>query len=233
MLPAQRRPRKDQQRNRLALVEAAFEIFGESGIEAPLDAVARRAGVSNATLYRHFPTRRDLIVVILLSSLERNAREIERALLHPIAWEGLREYLSWLFAEQIQNPTHLSAMRAVPAGENLDVDRLRDAAHGALKRLLAQAQADGSVRTDRWIEDVYLVLLLNESLVSERLASPEAASRRFLALVVDVLAAPSPGCVSAAEPESIAALRSTLGREIAGLPTPSSPPGDGLTELPG
>lgn len=227
MPSAPRRPRSDRQRNRQALLDAAAVVFGESGIDAPLDTVARRAGVSNATLYRHFPKRRDLVVAILLVSLERNAREIEKAMQHTIAWEGLQEYLSWLFAEQIKNPTHLSAMRAVPAGENLEVDGLRDAAHESLKQLLAQARADGFVRPDRYIEDLYLLLLLNESLASERLASPDAASRRFFELAIDVLATQCPSPAMGTGPDPVAVLRSTLARELAGLPTPNTPTGDG------
>jgi AcrR family transcriptional regulator len=224
MATTERRPRKDQQRNRRALLEAAGEVFGEQGIGAPLDAIARRAGVSNSTLYRHFPTRRDLIVVVLLDSLQRNADELDRALRSPTAWSGLQQYLEWLFAEQVRNPTHLGAMRAVPAGENADVDGLRDRAHADLQRLMTQAQREGSLRPDRWIEDLYILLLLNESFVHARLESPGAASRRFLDLAVDALAARSPARPEDAgkEPVSIAILRSTLGRELAGLPVPAA-----------
>ena len=55
-----RQPRSDVARNRRLLVEAAIESFQEFGWDVPLDRVARRAGVGNATLYRHFPTRDDL-----------------------------------------------------------------------------------------------------------------------------------------------------------------------------
>lgn len=221
-----RRPRKDQQRNRQALLDAAFRVFGQLGIDAPLDTVAKHAGVSNATLYRHFPTRRGLIIVILLDSLERNAVALERAAAQPSAWGGLRGYLSWLFAEQVQNPMHLSAMRAVPAGTNVDVDRLRDAAHGDLKLLMAGAQSEGAMRADRWIEDLYIVLLLNESFVGARLEAPEVASRRFLDLVLDAFAVhPSgSGSEAGAAPESIAILGATLARELAGLPDPPIAP---------
>lgn len=59
-----RRPRADALRNRAALVAAATDVFAEHGTDAPLDDIARRAGVGNATLYRHFPTRRDLVVAV-------------------------------------------------------------------------------------------------------------------------------------------------------------------------
>ena len=63
--PAPRRPlRADAARNVQALIAAAKELFDEQGLDVALDDVARRAGVGNATLYRNFPTRADLIVAV-------------------------------------------------------------------------------------------------------------------------------------------------------------------------
>ncbi|GAA2214726.1 hypothetical protein GCM10009850_101910 [Nonomuraea monospora] len=56
--------RVDAQRNRDLLLAAAVQVFAERGTDAPLDDVARRAGVGNATLYRHFPTRSDLLIAV-------------------------------------------------------------------------------------------------------------------------------------------------------------------------
>ncbi len=62
--PRSRPRRADAQRNRELLLAAAKDVFTERGIDAPLDDIARRAGVGNATMYRHFPTRSDLIVAV-------------------------------------------------------------------------------------------------------------------------------------------------------------------------
>jgi AcrR family transcriptional regulator len=63
--PTPRRPlRADAARNVQALIAAAKELFDEQGPDVALDDVARRAGVGNATLYRNFPTRADLIVAV-------------------------------------------------------------------------------------------------------------------------------------------------------------------------
>jgi len=70
--------RADARRNRDAILAAARAVFAESGLEAPLDAIARRAGVGRATLYRRFPTRDDLVAAIHqdnLAELERVAAE--------------------------------------------------------------------------------------------------------------------------------------------------------------
>jgi AcrR family transcriptional regulator len=62
--------RADAQRNRDQLVEAAREVFAEFGTAAPLDEVARRARIGNATLYRHFPTRDDLLVAVYAEEVQ-------------------------------------------------------------------------------------------------------------------------------------------------------------------
>ncbi|MEU1055489.1 helix-turn-helix domain-containing protein [Streptomyces sp. NPDC005876] len=62
-------------RNRAALIAAAREIYAEHGLDAPLSAIARRAGVGQGVLYRHFPDRS----AVALAVLEENVRRIEQA----------------------------------------------------------------------------------------------------------------------------------------------------------
>src|SRR6201999_3204489 len=68
--PARAPMRADARRNYEALLDAADEIFSRRGPDAPLDEIARRAGVGNATLYRHFPSRRDLLVAVCIGDVE-------------------------------------------------------------------------------------------------------------------------------------------------------------------
>lgn len=65
MTPDATRPKRaDAQRNQQALLEAAAAVFVETGVEAPVREIAAKAGVGTATIYRHFPTRADLIVAV-------------------------------------------------------------------------------------------------------------------------------------------------------------------------
>ncbi|MFF8032870.1 MULTISPECIES: helix-turn-helix domain-containing protein [unclassified Streptomyces] len=77
--PAERRPANDgpraAARNRAALVAAAREICAEYGLDAPLSAIARRAGVGQGVLYRHFPDRTAVVSAVL----EENVRQVEQA----------------------------------------------------------------------------------------------------------------------------------------------------------
>jgi AcrR family transcriptional regulator len=62
--------RADARRNEKALLDAAAEVFVTSGVEAPIRDIAARAGVGTATIYRHFPTRADLIIAVYRHQVE-------------------------------------------------------------------------------------------------------------------------------------------------------------------
>ncbi|MFJ6836933.1 TetR/AcrR family transcriptional regulator [Streptomyces sp. NPDC091209] len=65
------RPRRaDARRNQETLLDAAAAVFATSGVEAPVRDIAARAGVGTATIYRHFPTRADLIVAVYRHQVE-------------------------------------------------------------------------------------------------------------------------------------------------------------------
>ena len=69
--PASRPLRADARRNRDAILRAARETFEAEGVLASLDGIALRAGVGNATLYRNFPTRDDLLAAVMEDSIGR------------------------------------------------------------------------------------------------------------------------------------------------------------------
>ncbi|MGW7349840.1 TetR/AcrR family transcriptional regulator [Streptomyces sp. NPDC054784] len=95
-----RRPANDgpraAARNRAALVAAAREVFAEQGLAAPLSAIARRAGVGQGVLYRHFPDRAAAVAAVL----EGNVRQIERAADEADAtFAGVLGVLTWHLTE--------------------------------------------------------------------------------------------------------------------------------------
>jgi AcrR family transcriptional regulator len=215
-----RKPRKDQQRNREALVSAARHEFASQGIDAPLDVIAKRAGVGNATLYRHFPSREALVAEILRLNLKRSAAVLTEALQLPAGWDGLVDYLSWLFAEQLDNAAYMSALRAIPAGRDTDIDTSRDQTVADLDQLITRAKSEGTMRADRWIEDIFLALTLNETLASAGHRHLRSASLRFLELTLTSFATNPAPPASTDEPQAVLALRHTLGHELAGQRAP-------------
>lgn len=221
MTSVERKPRKDLQRNREVLQSAAREVFAIQGIDAPLDVIAKRAGLGNATLYRHFPTRQALVIEVLQFNLQRSTAALTEALRQSSGWDGLVDYLSWLFAEQLNNAAYMSALRAVPAGQDAGVDAIRDQTVSDLNQLISRAKTEGSMRTDRWIEDVFLALTLNETLANTGHRDQRSASLRFLELTLAALSTdPTPPGSATDVPGAILALRRTLGHELAGLPNP-------------
>jgi AcrR family transcriptional regulator len=97
---SERKPRSDAQRNRERILEVAREAFSRAGANASLDDIAATAGVGPGTLYRHFPTREELLVAVYRTEMEKLAAAEQRlaAELPPI--EALRAWLL-LFIDNI------------------------------------------------------------------------------------------------------------------------------------
>src|SRR2546423_14636484 len=85
--------RADAARNRAAIVEAARAVFAEHGLDAPLDDIARRAGTGNATLYRRFPTRGDLVAAVFADRMAEHVAAVEAGLADDDPWNGFASYL--------------------------------------------------------------------------------------------------------------------------------------------
>src|SRR3954452_7770297 len=85
--------RADAERNRERILAAAREVFAERGLDAPFDAIAQRAGVGQATLYRRFPRREDLIAACFAPKLAEYAEVLDDALALPDAWAGFCAFL--------------------------------------------------------------------------------------------------------------------------------------------
>jgi AcrR family transcriptional regulator len=152
-----RRPRADAERNRLRLMEAANAVFTERGADAPLEEIARRAGVGIGTLYRHFPTRETLLTEVYRHAVEQLA-EAASALsstLPPLdalrAW--MRLFVDYIATKQVVAPA-LNAIGSTP---------LLYAASGptittAISQLTDRAVAAGDIRLD--IEPIDLLRAL-------------------------------------------------------------------------
>ena len=91
--PGSRRLRADAERNRAAIVAVARDVFAEQGLEAPLEAIAARAGVGIATLYRRFPTREKLVAAALTEKVAEYAEAAEQALAAADPWDGFAGFV--------------------------------------------------------------------------------------------------------------------------------------------
>src|SRR3954467_6209292 len=85
--------RADAARNRQAIVEAARAVFADHGLDAPLDEIAKRAGTGNATLYRRFPTRGDLLEAVFADRLAHHVAAVDAAPAIDDPWEAFASYV--------------------------------------------------------------------------------------------------------------------------------------------
>ncbi len=95
-LVATRPLRADARRNREAILRAAREVFERDGVLCSLDGIALRAGVGNATLYRNFPTRNDLLAAVMESDLDAARAEAKTLAAEHAPRRALAEWLVWL-----------------------------------------------------------------------------------------------------------------------------------------
>lgn len=146
------RPRADALRNRERIVAAARELFVEYGSEAPLDEIARRAGIGNATLYRHFPDRAALIHDVVLSVMVRVAECAERIAAEDLAAEhsdpfaALRDFVHAAADERIGALCPMLSDAFGRACPELEAERVR--LEGAVEGLMERARNAGRLRTD-------------------------------------------------------------------------------------
>ncbi|GIJ46834.1 TetR family transcriptional regulator [Virgisporangium aliadipatigenens] len=174
--------RADAARNRDRLLGAAAELFAERGLDAPLDEIARRAGVSIGTLYNHFPTRdalQDALLPMRLAVLDDLA---VAALDHADAWAGLVAFLDGLFALHAEDRSLNDAL----AGRVAVSPQLLEACHrtfGNVERLLARAKESGQLRADFAPDDFGALV----QAMSQVIRTSPGAWRRHLAFFVDGL----------------------------------------------
>jgi AcrR family transcriptional regulator len=157
--PPARKPRADAQRNRERILESAKDVFTRDGAAASLDEIARLSGVGNATLYRHFPTRDDLIGAIYRSEVEKLAAAEQRfaATMPPL--EALRAWML-LFIDHVESKRLiLPAMDTVAGGSMRLVEGSRPLIHTAFVASVQRAIASGDLRPDTNPEDFVRALV--------------------------------------------------------------------------
>jgi len=145
--PHTRKPRADAQRNRDRILEVARHAFARDGAAASLDDIARRAGVGNATLYRHFPTRDDLIEAVYRSEVEKLAAAERRfaATMPPL--EALRAWMLLFIDHVAAKKLIIPAMETVAGGSMRLVEGSRPLIHTAFVTAVERAIASGDLRS--------------------------------------------------------------------------------------
>jgi AcrR family transcriptional regulator len=161
------RPRRaDAQRNHDLVLAAAKEAFAEQGVDVAIDEIARRAGVGNATLYRHFPTRRELIVAVYADEVAALNGQGAALLGSDDPGGALREWLLAFIAHVATKRDLALAVSDLPEGGAEDggegdgdgrtalFARWHESMHATAGPLLARAQQAGAVRRDLTVPEL-------------------------------------------------------------------------------
>jgi AcrR family transcriptional regulator len=181
--------RSDAEDNRARVLAAARELFAERGLEVPMRAIARSAGVGPATLYRRFPTKQDLIDAAFADELSACRSIVAEACADADAWRGFCSVVTGIGELNARNRGFIEAfMSTFPDAVDIAVHRagmLR-----SLADLCRRAQEIGALRADFVLDDLVIVLLAGRGVTAATEERRVIAARRFAAVVIDGFRAP-------------------------------------------
>ena len=220
--PSTQRPatrlRRDAQRNRDAIVAAARQVFCDHGLEAPLEEIARRAGVGIATLYRRFPSRVELLDAVLADNLQAHIAVAEQALATDDPWDGFAFYLEQSCRLQAED-RGLNDVMGMRFPRATAVEAAKTRLFELVGQVVDRAQQSGQLRADLTPEDLAFLNWANTRILpAVRAAGAPDAWRRHLGLLLDGFRAdrahplPQPPL----SPRQVHRAMLTLGRRSAG-----------------
>lgn len=179
-----RRMRADAARNRLQILQATVELIIEEGPAVPMEAIARRAGVGVATLYRHFPDRANLYAQVELDVLGRAADEAEAALREEKdAFAALARYM--------HKAVDLRASAVMPLlSEHVATDdriaTARQRGREAIDVLMARAHREHAIRPEVSSGDIaMLIIRVSRPIPGLPVAENLKLSHRHIELLLD------------------------------------------------
>jgi AcrR family transcriptional regulator len=177
--------RADAARNRARILEAANRQIMARGPEAPMEAIAEDAGVAVGTLYRHFPTKQDLVKAVLNARFDSMTAEAEAAAGRVAGGaRALDEFTAFarLIMEGAADDLAVKAA-ARTLGSEPDYSGHLARVNAALDRVIAQGIADGDLRPDLTSSDGYLFF------TAAPLDEPAAVRDRWFTLMMDAFRA--------------------------------------------
>ncbi|WP_393060177.1 TetR/AcrR family transcriptional regulator [Streptomyces sp. LN549] len=179
--------RSDALDNRERILDAARALFSAEGLDVPMRAIARRAGVGPATLYRHFPTKQALATEAFADQLRACRTIVDDGCADPDPWRGLClviEKICELHArDRGFSEAFMSAFPGAPdvAGREYTVK--------AVAGLAQRAKDAGHLRSDFVLDDLILILMANKGIHTRSTDTQVMASRRFAGLAIQAFEA--------------------------------------------
>jgi AcrR family transcriptional regulator len=180
--------RADARRNREAVMAAAMKLFADEGLDAQMPDVARAASVGVGTVYRHFPTKDDLIAALVADRFERLAQKARDGVEAPDAWQGLCDFIRFSAQLQADDRGLCEVMGSRP-------DMMDAAAHAAglpelARTIVARAQRSGQLRRDLTWEDIPMIACGLGRITQAEVGPATGRWPRLVEIVLDGLRAP-------------------------------------------
>jgi AcrR family transcriptional regulator len=181
---APRSTRADARRNRERVLAAARACMARDGLDAGMDQIARAAGVGVGTVYRHFPTKEDLLAALAEARFDRLAELAGEALAKSDPWESFEHFLR--AAAKIQNEDLALSELLVSRPETMAAAAERVDMLGLAGELMRRAQEAGELRPDAVPTDVPMLMCA----LAGTCRNPKMDPERYIGIVLDGLRAP-------------------------------------------
>jgi AcrR family transcriptional regulator len=221
MNPGAQPLRSDAERNRGRIIAAARTVFGRDGLNASMASVAREAGVGIATMFRHFPTKEELVAAVFTDRMDAYADAVAVALDDSDPWRGFTGYIEAACAMQAADYGFADVLTMTfPTAKALE--ERRNEAYEGMVRLISRAKATGRLREDFDPSDLVLMHMANAGVVNATGDAAPDAWRRVVALLIQSFEAPARGPLPAS-PEHAALYKAMLRAGPAGIAAPEPP----------
>lgn len=181
--------RSDARRNRERLVASARELLASEGVDVSVDEITRHAGLGMGTLYRHFPTKEELVDAVLEDAFAELVELAERAAAAENAWAGLTEFMEQALASHAANRGLKDVLATHVRGARRQA--MRERIQPLLRKVIERAQEQGTLRADFTTEDLSLVFWSVGRVIETTGDIAPRQWRRHLGLLLDGLRAPA------------------------------------------
>jgi AcrR family transcriptional regulator len=184
--------RKDAERNRQRILEAARELFAQQGLGVTLNDVAHHAGVGVGTVYRRFPDKSQLIEELFEQQVGELVALMEEALEDPDPWRGLTGFIRRNLEHQTRDRALREIIMGTPEGAQR-VSQIRARMFPLGGRLIQRAKDAGALRADFQPQDFpILIMMLTAVVDAAREVQPELWRRYLEILIQGLRADPTP-----------------------------------------
>lgn len=180
--------RADARRNREAVIAAAKRLFADEGLEAQMPDVAKVARVGVGTVYRHFPTKEDLIAVLVAQRFERLAEKAREGLEAEDAWQGICEFIRFSAQIQADDRGLCEVMGSRP--DLMEAAALEVGLPELCDRLVKRAQRSGDLRRDLAWEDIPMIACGLGRITQADVGPAKGRWPRLVEIILDGLRAP-------------------------------------------